>query len=396
MSTLSIVCRSLVCLLIAMTTAQAELLPPTVYTSDYPLKDKRMLLTDEEIATARKNIEDFATAKSIATQIIAQADQWLEWSDADLRGLVPTADVPRAFNVGTVGCPKCGKEIYAKGGTYPWIIDLKKPFTVTCPVDGSTYPSNDYAAYYASGLEDKSLLTGDYADDGRGWVEPSGEKQWFVAYANHWTLYKHIIPATLQLSRAYILTGNKAYAHKAIVLLDRFAEVYPNMDYHPQSRYGELQAKNGSRYEGKFVNWIWATGSLSTLSESYDYVWEAINDESVSGKSSQQVRANIEANLLEEGIRGYFNGKVRGNFGMHQKALVYAGLARQYGEQDKWFDGLLNDAGSDYRMTGLNYALYNLVYRDGTPYETSPGYNFSWVVNLTTVAEALDRAGYDV
>ncbi len=388
---------SLYCALaLLVPSAYAELLEPKVYTTKYPLKDKRMLITDDEIATMRSNVERFKTAKGIASKIISRADNWVAWDDADLRALVPTGDVTRAFNVGTAGCPQCGKKIYDEGGTYPWKLDPKKPFKVTCPVDGSTYPSNDYKAFYDSGFEDRSLLTGDYADDGRGWVDENGERYWFVAYANHWILRNHVIPAAHYLGRAYILTGDKKYAQKAAVLLDRFAEVYPNMDYHPQSRYGAKQAANGSRYEGKIVNWIWATGNLTMLAEAYDYVWDGIDDHSVPGKSSEEVRANIEANLLEEGIRSYFNGKVRGNFGMHQKALVYAGLARQYGEQDTWFDGLLNNAGNNYRMTGLNYALYNLVYRDGTPYETSPGYNFSWVVNITIVAETLKRAGYDV
>jgi hypothetical protein len=371
-------------------------MPPKSREPQFPLKTQRTLVSDEQIALARENVAKYDTAKAVADKIIRRADEWLAWDVDALRNLVPTADVPRAFNVGTAGCPQCGKQIYEKGGTYPWIIDPKQPFKVTCPVDGSTYPSNDYAAFYASGLEDRSLLTGDYADDGWGWVGPTGEKYWFVAYANHWTWENHIIPATLYLAQAYLLTGDAAYAHKSAVLLDRIAEVYPNMDHHSQSRYGQLQAANGARYEGKIVNHIWETGVLTTLSESYDYVWETIDDETVPGKTGEQMRANIEANLLEEGIDSYFSGKIRGNFGMHQKALVYAAIARQYGKQDEWLDGILNNASDSYAMTGLNYALYNLVYRDGAPYETSPGYNFSWVVNLTTVAKALERAGYDV
>ena len=387
---------ALLLFLTAALTAHADLMPPKSRAPQFPLKTQRMLLTDQEIALARENVAHFPAAKAIADTIVKRADEWMAWSDADLRALATTADVPRAFNVGTAGCPKCGQKIYAKCGTYPWIIDPKKPFQVTCPVDGTTYPSNDYAAYYASGLKDKSLLTGDYPDDGWGWVGPDGQRYWFVAYANHWIWRNYTVPATQYLSRAYILTGDKAYAKKAAVLLDRIAEVYPNMDYPAQSRYGQLQAAHGSRYEGKIVNYIWETGTLTTLAEAYDSVWDAIDDDTVAGKTGEQVRANIEANVLEEGIDGYFAGKIRGNFGMHQKALVYAGLARQYGKQKEWFDGLLNNAGSTVTLTGLNYALYNLVYRDGPPFETSPGYNFSWVANITTVAAALDRAGYDV
>lgn len=376
--------------------ALAELLPPKLREPQFPLKTQRMLRTDADIAIARENMAKYPTAQAIADKITSRADAWLAWEDDALRALITSADVPRAFNVGTSGCPQCGQQIYEKGGTYPWIIDPKLPFKVKCPVDGSVYPSNDYAAYYADGLRDQSLLTGDYADDGRGWLGPDGQRNWFVAYANHWTWRNHVEPALHYLSRAYLLTGDERYARKAILLLDRIAEVYPNMDYHPQSRYGGLQEANGVRYEGKILNHIWETGTLTGFAEAYDYVWDAITDDSVPGKTSEAVRANIEANLLEEGIDAYFSGKIRGNFGMHQKALVYAGLVRQFGKQEEWFDGLLNEGQSIDSMTGLNYALYNLVYRDGPPYETSPGYNFSWVVNITTVAEALKRAGYDV
>lgn len=386
----------ILCGALAALQAGAELMAPKSREPQFPPKTARTLLSPEEIATARDNIARFPAAKALADGIIARADRWMAWEDERLRGLVTTADVPRAFNDATAGCPKCGKAIFEKGGTYPWIITPDKPFQITCPVDGTSYPSNDFAAYYATGMTDRSLLTGDYADDGWGWVSPSGEKHWFVAHANHWLWMDHIIPGALDLGRAATLTGNPAYGRKAAVLLDRIAEVYPNMDHHPQSRYGALQAARGARYEGKILNHIWETGTLTSLAEAYDHAWEHITDETVAGKTAAQVRANIEANLLEEGIDGYYSGKIRGNFGMHQKALIYAGLTRQFGRQDEWFDGIMNESGGGEAVSGLNYALYNLVYRDGPPFETAPGYNFSWVANLTTIAESLNRAGRDV
>ncbi|MCL4217468.1 MAG: heparinase II/III family protein, partial [Candidatus Hydrogenedentes bacterium] len=365
-----------------------------------PLKDQRTLHTDETIALARKNIAEHAAAAAIASNILTVADKWVVWEDAELRQLVSTADVPRAFNVGTAGCPECGGKIYEEGGTYPWIIDPRKPFKVECPVDGSVYPGNDYAGYYQSEFKDETKLAGEHSDNGWGWVGPDGHRYWFVAYANHWIWRNHTVPAVHNLGRAYVITGDLRYAHKAAVLLDRIAEVYPNMDYHTQSRYGQLQAAHAARYEGKTVNNIWETGVVSILSETYDSVWETIDGDKalqdLCGRSGEAIRANIEANFLEDAIDGYFSGKVRGNFGMHQRALVYAGLTRQYGEQEKWFDGLLNNAESSPSHIGLNYALYNLVYRDGVPFETAPGYNFSWVHNITDVANMLALAGYDV
>ena len=373
----------------------------------FPLKTSRVIYTDEAIRQARDNIAKYASAKELADRVITAADAWLGWEDPALRALIPDARVPRAFNVGTAGCPKCGKKIYEQGGTYPWKLDLKRPFKVTCPVCNTAFPDNDFGAYYDSGLKDKGFLQGEYSDNGWGWVGPDGnakagpgERYWFVAYANHWTLHSHVVPALSNLSLAYLLTGDARYAHKAVAILDRIAEVYPGMDYHSQSRYGQLTDARGGRYPGKLVNLIWACGNLTSMARAYDAVWETIDAdaelEAALGKTGEQIRANIEANLLEEGIDGVLSGEIRGNFGMHQRALVYTALARQHGKTDEWLGSVLDRSSGSALHSGLNYALYNLVYRDGLPYETSPGYNSGWVGAISTIAEALKGTQWDI
>ena len=124
-------CLIAVCLFSALTLSGfADLLPPKVREPQFPLKTQRMLRTDEEIALARENMAKYPTAQAIADKITSRADVWVAWEDDALRALITSADVPRAFNVGTSGCPQCGKEIYEKGGTYPWIVDPKIPFKV--------------------------------------------------------------------------------------------------------------------------------------------------------------------------------------------------------------------------------------------------------------------------
>jgi hypothetical protein len=361
-------------------------------TAAHPPKDKRTLLTDQQIYLARSNCANHPGAARVASAIIGNADKWLQWSDRDLLGLVTTADVPRAFNVSTAGCPVHGKDIY-KSGTYPWIVDPKVPFKIKCPIGGEVYPDNDYASFYDSNFKDRQYLNGKYSDDGWGWPGPDGQRYWFVGYANHWMWRDHVLPAVGDLSRAYVLTAKTSYAHKAVILLDRIAQVYPDMDYHNQSRYGSLQKASGNRYEGKILSHIWETSTLRDLAESYDSIWETIDSDvdahKLLGKSARDIRTNIETNLLEQGIRACFSGQISGNFGMHQNALIYAVLARQYGDKDKWLGEVLNNAGSDLSHLGINYALYNFVYRDGLPFETSPAYNWLWVENLTSIADML-------
>lgn len=366
----------------------------------YPPKTARQLFTDADIATARANIARFPAAREVADKIIAAADNWLEWSDADLAGMVTPGAVPRAFDVSAGGgCPHCGQEIY-KFGTYPWIIDPKKPFKLTCPVDGTIYPSNDYETYYKSGFKVKQGWDTAFVDDGWGWKSPSGEKFWFVAHYNQRLWKDYLAPGVRSLGRAYLLTGDKRYAHKAAVLLHRFAQVYPGMDYNKQSRYGQMQTALGNTYKGKSLNRVWETSVAKSIAESYDIIWDTLDSDSelqrFTGKSSPQIRSFIEANLLEDEIDAYFTGQMRGNFGMHQSALVYLMLSRQTGENEKWRDDLMNRSGDVAGMTGLNFALYNSIYRDGVPFETAPGYNFGWVSNLTQMANPLQKTGLDL
>lgn len=367
----------------------------------YPLKTARGIYTDAEIAQARANVARYPAAKAVADDIVKAADEWLKWSDEDLARLVTPASVPRAFDVSSsLGCPQCGQKIHEKFGTYPWLVDLKKPFKLTCPVDGSVYPTNDYETYLRSGFQEKKGWDTAYVDDGWGWTNAAGEKFWFVAHYNHRVWHYHLGPAVPTLAHAYLLTGDRRYAYKAALLLSRIAAVYPSMDHEKQSRYGLMMAAQGTRYRGKVLNHIWETNLLRGFAEAYDMVWETLDADTElqrsEGKSGRDIRAFIEANLLEDGIDAYYKGKVQGNFGMHQSTLVNLALARQYGERDKWLGGLMNRNDSSTFHTGLNSALYNLVFRDGVPYETGPGYNFIWVSSLSSMAGLMDKAGYDL
>ncbi len=384
-----------------------EILPPRVRTPQFPLKDRRTLFTDDEIKQARANLAQHASAKKLADEIIAAAAYWLDWEDAALRDLITTAEVPRAFDCSPAGCPSCGKKIFeAAKSTYPWRIDPRRPFKVECPVCGGVFPSNDYGRFYRSGFTDRRDFDGPYADDGRGWVAPDGERYWFVAHANHWTWYWHpqadnptLLRGCEALGRAYLLTGDRRYAHKAAVILHRVAEVYPNMDHATQSRFGEIMARTQhERYNGKVVNAIWESYLSAQFAETYDAIWETIDDDTAlhafTGKTGHAVRAFIEANLLEEIIDAYYAVKTRGNYGMHQRSLLQTALVRQHADAARYIADVV-DKPDGAIFLGLRYALHSLIWRDGHPYEVGD-YNFSWVKNLTAIAGLLARLGLDV
>ncbi len=374
--------------------------PPRLRERLYPLKTGRTLLSDAEIDRARHHVERFETAAAIRDEVIAAAAPWLERSDKQILRLIPPASVPRAFNVGTEGCPVHGKAVY-EHGTYPWILNPDKPYQIECPVGHETYPSNDFQALvesdYQQGGEESAGAEGEYVDDGWGWVGPNGARYWLVGYAAHWHWHDHILPAVENLSKAYVLTGEAAYAHKTALILAAIADQYPAMDYATQSRYGRLLK---GTYHGKILNLIWETNILREFAWAYDRVWETIDGDAalhdIRGQGGEQIRSHIEANLLEEAIEAVLDARIRGNFGMHQNALAAAAIVRQHGPVDQWIGRILTETGGPVALEGLDYALYNYIYRDGLPFETAPGYNRHWTDQIYAMAEVLRRGGVDL
>ncbi|MDM8008152.1 MAG: heparinase II/III family protein [Phycisphaerae bacterium] len=347
----------------------------------WPLKTSRSLYTDEQIAELRRLASSNPTAMTIRNSSVILADPWTRLSNEQLRDLLPDSRVCRDWDVSAKGCPVHGTAVY-QYGTYPWKLHPTNRFKVICPVGGEVYPSNDFDAYYRSGMTDSSLLTGKYVDSGRGYVAPNGEKYWFVAYACHWRWMSEWLPAVNRLAQAYALTGKRVYAEKAIVMLDRIAEIYPGMDYNQQSRYAEL----AGIYKGKILMTVWETFTLRDLAVAYELVFDALVGStplSLPWQSSEQIRANIEANLLEEGIDAIARKDIIGNFGMHQHALVNTAIVRQNGPTAALLAGIFTNTGDQLENEGLNYALYNLVYKDGMPIETSPTYCSYWVNAIT-------------
>lgn len=357
----------------------------------WPLKTSRVLLTEADVDRIRRDCRAKARGEDVLAYAVQQAERWLAFSPAQLRDLLPDSRVPRAFEVSVKGCPIHGTAIY-EHGRYPWELDPERRFTVICPIGGERYPSNDFDAYYRSGMRDRSLLTGAYADDGRGWVAPDGEKYWFVAYACHWNWKRNWLRGVTCLSQCYLMTGDRRYGERAVAMLDRIAEIYPGMDYARQSRYGELTQ---GRYPGKIQQTVWETFGVRDLAIAYDLVFDMLlggDAIRLPWRNATAIRANIEANLLEEGIDAIAREQILGNWGMHQSALAYLVLIRQHGPAERLLDGIFRQTGGPVDNEGLDYAFYNLVYKDGMPYETSPFYCSSWVNSLVELARPLDLA----
>jgi hypothetical protein len=136
-------------------------------------------------------------------------------------------------------------------------------------------------------------------DDGDGYVK--GSKRWrFVgAYLIYGQWKQAIVGGIRNLAAAYLVTGEAIYAHKAGVLLDRVADLYPTFDF----------GKEGVLYEGPpsagyISTWHDACVEVYELTTAYDAVFEGISRDRelmgfLAGKARKHRLANDKSSFAD-------------------------------------------------------------------------------------------------
>ncbi|SHE14520.1 Predicted glycosyl hydrolase [Chlamydia abortus] len=405
-------------------------------------KTRSTVYTPEKMAAARQNVERFAWAKNARDAAVSRAEEYLKLGYERLWELVPPQSLPRSYNTNQFEgnlSPVTG-EALKELGNYPWVGDpVNEPWKITDPTSGYKFPTNDFGAYYRSGLDehgifdpkkaDRSLLVNTLypekgpdwgVDDGFGWVDPeTGKRYTFIAYYTHWFLWMGgngtaVIPNALNSFRdAYIYTGDMKYARAGIILLDRIADIYPSMDLSAHDSNIYLNS-HGGVVAGKATGSIWETAVIKDYVNAYDAFFSAIDDpETISflrAKGEQYrlplktsavgIRRNIEDGILRQVYPAVQRSQIRGNNGYHQSALALAAVVHDtLPETKEWLDftfqagGLVNRI--PYTVTGGNIlvSMVNDVDRDGHGNEAAPGYNASWINPYMLVADIL--RGYD-
>ncbi len=376
-------------------------------------KTERTYYTAERLEAMRANLEKYEWAKNKRDSIVSEANKWVDIPDEELRMMVPPPQLPRAAYVNETGCPVHGLEI-RKHGTYAWKVASEHPFKVQCPVGGEFYPDNDFDAYYRScwvdgeynpDKGDRSLLKGEIIDDGWGWDKPdddSEQKYWFVAYYTHWYLANKVVTGVLRdCAQAYLLTGDERYAHKTALVLWQLAHYYPDYAYEKQSRRG---TEFNPHYWGKLKYHTWECYTVTSAAKAYDAVFPYLEKDvalqELTGQNAGEIGEYIESRMLRDMARLIFSRTIQGNYGMHQSGLLLVALVcgdeENEPKRSEMIDWVLNnDDVERYTDLSLNDALYNVIYRDGVPFE-SPGYNWSWIRNLLVIAQMLEECGVEV
>ncbi|MGH7956601.1 MAG: hypothetical protein ACREH8_06285, partial [Opitutaceae bacterium] len=257
--------------------------------------------TAERLANARANVAKYDWARKLADAAAAKAGPWLERSDDDVWSMVPGQDLPRCTDVTfdtktkgprRLGCLVCGDKIDAHG-RFPYEPDIEKmPWKLTCPSCGAVFPTNDFGRYHASGIDKHGLFFPSRADrtllynaahpdpkdplhafgvdDGFGYIDAGGHAHRFIGYYV-WKYWEYLCDGLSALADAYVYTGDKRYAHKAAILLDRIADVYPAMDWRPYADRGWFHA-DGNSGIGKISGRIWESITAARFCDDYDKI----------------------------------------------------------------------------------------------------------------------------
>ncbi len=393
--------------------------------------------TAQRIKNVRANVQKYDWAGAERDAAVRRAERWAEVSDDDLWHAVPCQTVPRAIDVtmtktpeGSVrlGCLECGDDIF-KHGNYPYIVDpVKAPWKIKCPSCDTVFPTNDFGAFYRSALDergcfdaekgDRSLLfNADHpdpddplhtwgVDDGWGYVDEDGNEFRFIAYYT-WQHWRHVYDMLSDFSDAWLYTGDEVYARRAGILLDRIADVYPEMDWRPYADRGWFHS-DGGRMEGKIEGAIWETGVIRRFAQDYDQVADGLDDspallEFLAQKAQQYdlpgekgtvegLHRNIEEGILRAGAEALIAERIRGNEGMHQSAMAAIAIAwDREPETSEWLDWIFDEQGGMIPGT-----IVGRIDRDGVGAEGAPSYSLGWTGNIGNVADMLaEYEGYD-
>ncbi|MFP3902907.1 MAG: hypothetical protein ACLFWB_01575, partial [Armatimonadota bacterium] len=361
-------------------------------------KSARTYYDETTMAAVREKIATHDWAKSQVDAVVQSAQWYTEKSDQQLWDLVPPPEQLRAINVcHAVGCPYCGDEVVKKGGHYPWILDRDDPYKVQCPVCKRKFPENDFHPWNTAGRNAEPESGHPITDKGVGWADEEGHRYYFVPYFLYWQRWRRdIIGGMNTLGRAYLLTGDTIYAHKAAVMMCKVASEYKRFDYREQVYHEGRFGVNG-----RISDRIWSTGDDSNIALAYDAIYPVFDEDSellefLSDHGIDNPRTTCEQEMLQVMADDVLRGYVAGNMGAHQTTMCHLAIVLDNEDPEK---GHTTDEMVTWLMEGdgrVEDLMWNGFWRDGLGSESSPSYASGWCRKFYGIADLLPRLGVEI
>lgn len=326
----------------------------------------------DNVAMARRNIETHEWAKRRFEQMRQQCDDFLAGYSDEVIYQCTLSMRGQTFAYGISGCPHCQKSFPSSPEAQSRMFSLFPDKTLTCPNCSHTLPNTDFP------------------DDGRGFVH-KGSAYYPVGMWNFYTagwllggVRDHEGMVT-KLTYMYMLTGEKKYAQKAIVILDAFAAVFPGTlgprDFTPYAskvEMGRLHLLTSIVHRVKVFlahdyDWLYHLEDMDTLSPALTLLGEP-------GTVRENIERMLHDYMLTEPGGPAYNLKDGNLTELHNheadgvRAMLAVGLVTEQREYCEW------------GINATEVFLSNAVGRDGMYFEGSYGYS------MFTITVFLDMA----
>lgn len=299
------------------------------------MKTTSVFFPSSVLQTIWRNCESEPDMLEVRRRYVEDAAYWRRLPDDTLWRFMFGPTIRRSWMVWSSGfCPSCLNDV----PMYNWVMDaVRHPWKTACPHCKEQFPKNDFFRYYCSGLDRQGIFDADRADrsllyniehpdkddplhlfgvdDGEGYVDEAKGNRWrFIgAYLIYGQWKQLVIDGIVKLASAYTVTGDRTYARKAAILLDRVADVYPTFDFGKQGVMYE-----GPAYRGYVSTWHDACQETQDIALAYDQIVEAVRDDvelirflsvkaadaGLANKkdSFAQIQQNIENGILRDAL----------------------------------------------------------------------------------------------
>ncbi len=427
------------------------------------------IYTEEKVTAARENISKYDWARKFQSSAVTNAQNYINDIDT-IYNSIASEGLPRSGRIGRlndperVQCHYCGSDLFGKyGGMTVLETGLWKAQCQDCK---RSFPTNDFASLYKLGLNEKGEYSIERAEAENAKLVAAGEQGYMVnilypelpGYAGTlsagetkagwgvdsgmgydtgrkasnnvpvWHVYVAYINESYWINLpdkvaafrdAYIYTGEKRYGIYGSMLLDRVADVFPDLDLLPYKAY--YDNSHGGTGEGKFTGSIHDGTYVSSFVRSADAFYDVLEEPELirflNEKAESQGLANDkssaykiwkgwEDNFLKEVLPACENSSLYGNFPIHQEALVAAAVVLDDPvETPKMLEwafrtgawtpdtGVGGDGGGTNTGGNIFTQIIDAVDRDGFGNEASPMYNAGWPSGLLDIAEVLADYG---
>ena len=300
------------------------------------MKKHCVFLPERLRAIAQANAAKYPWATAIMNEVVKAAEPWLKYADDELWAMMFGPTITRSWMVWSNGyCPSCKASV----PSYGWKVDaFALPWKVRCPHCREIFPKNDFHRFYRSGLDEHGIFNPRLADrallfnvehpdptdplhqfgvdDGEGYVE--GDHRWrFIGYYLIYGQWKQLVFGGIKkLAAAYAVTGDKLYAHKAAILLDRVADLYPAFDGLTQLL--AYEKPHGPGYVSTWHDACMETRDLAQDEQLVAFLSDKARDFALSNSKSSwlDIQRNIEEGILKDALRQQFNSdnnKIKAN-----------------------------------------------------------------------------------